>query len=233
MNKDMDSMQELLRRYRFDSPVPPEVRRHFSGNMPGIFRDIMKKSGCYSLFFGLISCFYFLFKRVGSLISIKTLITLILIVTLVSGGIVAYYFLTMTRQVVSNVTAEEAASQTAPADAGTGRRVVYSTLGVEPVKSGSVDTTLLDRVNKSLAGELIRLKGPGFSAFDSRGKETPFGMSGFVEQIDGSIVISVKVVDNRTSAIVLVAREMIESPDDIDGACGIISSKVVKSIKDK
>ncbi|MBN1532831.1 MAG: hypothetical protein JXA20_09230 [Spirochaetes bacterium] len=232
MKNSHDSIKELLRLYRLDSPVPAEVQRHLSSRIERVFAGVMRKTGIYSTLFALFSYIFFLFKRLGILFPLKNIVILGIVIGLTSSGLVYLY---VSRDSVPVNTIGPAVP--VPPDAmpvmpqeSKNKRPAYR-LALNPLRSGSVDNDTLSRATMIVSDELSRLHGRDYWAMADEARSAAFVLSGYIEKTEGGFVIFVKVVNSRSSAIVYVTRDRVQSLDEIPESCRRISAELSRRVR--
>jgi hypothetical protein len=93
MNRDVQSVHQLLLKYRFVEPVDESARAYLPASRKRALKYCLKKTGNYSLWFGLVLFILFTAKRFGFSISLAAgkiivLISIAVVIAAASGGIV-------------------------------------------------------------------------------------------------------------------------------------------------
>lgn len=63
-------LKEVIRTYKLEQPVPKEVRSYMHAVKRNVLVDVLRKSGNYGLYFGLLLRIYFLSRSMGIAISL-------------------------------------------------------------------------------------------------------------------------------------------------------------------
>jgi hypothetical protein len=238
-----EQFEKLMSKFRFTRPVPPEVRRRISSSKKKQFRTILKKTGGYSISFGIIASLFFSLKKLGMGVSIvKTAIILASVTAAATVLIVAGVYTTVKRidkdekrevgvletdkQVAQPVEQKDAE----PVDSS---ESVAGRIGVRVFAADNADKNMSITVTDAIADELALLRGEEFTLNIRKSndeKRYRMMLVGSVEQRDGVFMITARVSDVRDSRVLFYASEEAASPGDITAACRSIARKIAQSI---
>jgi hypothetical protein len=72
MNNVAGLLKEVIRKYKLEQPVPDQVRSYLHAVKRSVLVDVLRKSGNYGFYFGLLLRIYFLARKMGIAISLAT-----------------------------------------------------------------------------------------------------------------------------------------------------------------
>jgi hypothetical protein len=225
-------MKELLRSYRLDSPMPADVQRHISSRIERVFAGVMKKAGIYTPLLAFFSYVYFLMKRFGIIIPLKSFVIVGIIAGLSGGGLI-YLYVSKEAVTEGRVVPPTHEADDDPAEVRQESKTYRPAfrLAINPLRSKSIDAGMLHRATMIMSGELSRLRGPEFSAMADAAGNAAYILSGHIEEAEGEFILIVKIVDSRSSAIVYVTRHRMRSPDEIPESCREISAELSRRVR--
>ena len=70
MNNSPGLFKKIVRKFKFEQPVPDDVRKHMHAMKKDILAGILKKAGNYSMYYGILLMIFFRAKKMGISISI-------------------------------------------------------------------------------------------------------------------------------------------------------------------
>ena len=219
---EKDALKGLLQEYELLQPVPDDFKGRISSRMEGQFKEVLKKTGQYSLAYGFFLSIYFFFKKKGLFLYLmKIIISLFTAASVSLGTYVVYnkinygtWFLTENKIVNENLKAG-----------------FINQIELIPFK-GSAEAELFSIVEGNIIKEINRLKGKGFSIrrIEPSGNASKI-LLGSIDMAGENIVIFYKVVSVEDSKILYAGHNEISPNNDIDGICRGIAENIVSAIK--
>ncbi len=246
------SLKGLIKKHDLSQPVPENLQDH-SAVMKRQYKNILKKTGQYSLISSLLIGFYFLLKKLSIQIPFVKFTVAVVTVSTVSGGAyfaVKKYSRPQTQKpvisahsqkiITSNMTSQEldlSLTQGAKTTKSHHKLPVNTNakfaISVKPFVSKSIDKGLVRLITQKIIYNLSkkqRIKNSSFSAVNSFGK-VDFGIIGNIEKMDGIMLLTVKIINPRSSAVVYLVDKQIESISEINKVCYAISTDLYNKLK--
>lgn len=244
MIDNINRFNEVLKKYKLVDETPSKVQEHIRMHKNREFRKALKKAGGYSVLTGLISAFFFLFKRLGINISFfgtavvvgvsATAVTVALTAGIVTGVLKLHQtdHSVIQKKDVPAVTQGGAVSKTGKADEPA--EVIARRFGVQPFIAENVSSRfaliISDEISKTLSG----LAGSGHVINlrrGRRGKEIGMMVMGSVEKFDSEYVVNVRVTSVMTSRILFYSSASFKNKSEYKKACSTLSAKINQAFK--
>jgi hypothetical protein len=246
MRNDPELFEKLMRTFKFSQPVPPETRRRLSSNKKKQFMLVLKKSGGYTIIFGLIASLFFSLKKLGLGVTIaKTAVILALgtsaVVGLISLGVYTSVKDLMLKDVRDGAPPTEESgeaalpvSNTAAGSVATDSAIhVAQWIGIGSISADSARDPESRAARKALVDELTRLRGKDYTiAIDERGGDRRYRMvlAGSIEARGEAYIISARISDVRDSRLLYYTSEEAASKELIPGACAALAKRIARAL---
>lgn len=229
---DIAKLEGLVKQYRLAHPVPADFQEAILSRKGDVFRRILKSTGQHGFIYGIfLTLYFFLKKAVPGLPIIKTLLSLLLVLSVSLGGYYAARYLMREIDPVLMDYPTNISSDMKNKD--TSASVIATTIGIIPFASSSLDRKTAEEITDLIARELIRLRGESFSRplIGQKKIPTKFILIGSAEYVGGSVFLVAKIIDRENASIVYITEEKIPSTEKIDKACRLISERISARIK--
>ena len=234
MNNNTISMQGLLQKYKLDEPLPEKIQKDILKNKNRNYKKILKSAGKYSFLTGLFASIYFFIKKFGvSITTAKSIISITAVVGISTG---AYFTAPYVAEQFK--TEDISISLTEKIDAPGKKPFILKapdpvTIGIMPFIGTGVDKEILNRAANVIAGELSRKRGKGYAGnFGTVAKNNArYSMFGSIEKVDEMVLLTVKIVDIKTSKMLHMSDEKLGSIDELDSACKRIALEISEKVE--
>lgn len=266
MNEEQKKLVSVLQKYKFDMPVPEDVRSKSFQARKNILTNILKTKKKYSIFVLLVLKFYFLLKHLGISLSVAT--TAIVVGTLVTittsataiGSYIAVKHIVRSGEprvelhqekpepdnpsrsaqkelpeklkTDTVVRVEKPPIRKTPREEVTSKPAFYS-IGITSFEYEDDTGPLAKKVTRTLHRELVRLKGKNSVAYVSSKNKNKIKnyLLGSVIKYGKLYRVTARVVNKKTSQVILYQTETANSEADLDAACKRLSEKVAGKMK--
>lgn len=241
--RKIEQFEKLMSKFRFTRPVPLEVRRRISSSKKKQFRTILKKTGGYSVSFGIIASLFFSLKKLGMGVSIIKTAIILASVTAASVVLIATGVYTTVKHIDRDEKRETGVLETGQLDVQPAEEndsepadspeAIASRIAVRVFTADNADKNMSVTVTDAVADELALLRGKDFTLNIRKSndeKRYRMILVGSVEQRDSVFMITARVSDVRDSRVIFYASEEAASPGDITAACKSIARKIAQSI---
>jgi len=241
----------ILNKYKLNMKDTQEFDKFLSG-MESTYINVLKRTGKYSFFTGSIIAINFFLKKTGILSNIFNIFLSVGISATVLSGIyfTSVYNSDKTKEeiihkrekIMSESELIESRNNSKSVDKSTTvdssqnktekPAVIISNIGVKSFKSTSVDNAILRNAESIISSELIRLKGQGYSKLitEQQIRNVNYVLIGSIEKVEDSIILIVKVMHVKTSAILFIVDKNISPTEDINQVCISISKEIANKI---
>ena len=247
----LDIMRSLLKKFRFEEPVPSDVRDILRVARKETLFEIFRRYRKRSIYVVMVMNVFFSVRRFGISISVAKSMIVVTVGTVISAALISFgsYYM-INRFLEESPRADETVSAVAPlsnvtmvrsdkraerkeTDIRSDPNVRYS-LGVIPFQSAKEYRAAGKIVNSTIFRELLLKKGKGKVVFvtgPSVRKQSDNLVMGSVIQIGGSYRISARLVEAKSSRILSYVTESAGNENDIGPACKRIAGKIAPLIK--
>ena len=238
-------LEKLLIQFRFTRPIPAEVRNRIKENKKRQFVLILKKTGGYSLVFGLVASLFFTLKKLGVGITIIKSALILTVsataaATLITAGIyTSVKYLTQHKNKENaclDITDKKASftikDEAEPFLTTDPAAVIAQRIGIQVFTAVNTDKALSPAVTDAIAEELMRLRGKNYTVNIRKSTNTKryrMMLIGSVEQRGSSLAITARVSDVDDSKILFYASEPVSSADRTDAACKVLARKIAQA----
>jgi hypothetical protein len=225
MRKEIKLMQRLFEKYRLTNPLPDDVQEHSYRMKRKTLVVMLKRLGIYSPVYGAILIIYLALKDIGIGLGVAQSAAVLFVASAITAAGIAAGGYAAVKKVAPTAPprAEQQAPvrEAAPADgsaarpevtAGADRAVHKYIIQFYGLDNNGADEAMVRRVAGALAGEILRLKGRETTAMVSAPSESGWFLTGSVEKLDRSYLLTVRLTDRRTRRIIFAASE--ESADE-------------------
>ncbi len=243
MNKNIENFHNLIDKYQLTDETPADVKNNISQYKKAGFKNIIKKAGKYSIISAAVYSVFFFLKKLGISISVfKSIIIVsvgsIVIVSSVSTGV--YYTIKhitgkdqKLEKKIDNTQLKNKnieALKNNPQNKTTAVTTKDATVafGVIPFAVENAPKTISTAFTSGLISNLKAAHGSKAVmrlniAKQNRVKKLVIGS---IDRIDGSYIITAKVVRVKDSKILKMVTETVDSKDKLQAAAKRISAKV-------
>jgi hypothetical protein len=237
-NSRKDAIKELLKKYKFDRPLPDDRKKQLGRIRKKSMIAILEKKGKYSSFLFLAVTFFFWVKRFGISLSLgKSAVAVLTAMIVILGAVAtsAYYAVSgllmkheiTSEQAMTSPTKDPGRPLEPPREEKTSYRIVVGNFDFDPELAAAGRQT-----NSSIRSELLRIKGGTMVAMAGApgSAKTNMILAGSIIRLDATFLITAKIIDRTTSRVLFLVSESAESEQDIPRACRVISEKIAGRI---
>jgi hypothetical protein len=223
-----DVLKQLLARYRFGAELSPETRRHGQQRKKEQLKAILRIRKTYTFFTGIIISVLFLIRKGGFPVTFMqaTIATVLLtggIILVLAGGSIAVYSAISTprtgveRPIEMNpAPVQEEISPAADAVPApkTPKEEINYTIALLPIEADREDRETAKELRNSIRATILTDLGHSgaYLASGNNLKHTPYILKSSLAAIGANRILSVKLVDTETSAIVHMASARYTGP---------------------
>jgi hypothetical protein len=225
MRNEIKLMQRLFEKYRLTNPLPDDVQEHAYRMKRKTLVSMLKNLGLYSPVYGAILIVYLALKEIGIGLGVAQSAAVLFVASAITAlGIAAGGYVAVKKVAPTappRAEQEAPVKEAAPAVGGAARpevtagadrasyRYVIQFYGLD---NNGADEAMVRRVAGALTGEILRLKGKDTTALVSAPSESGWFLTGSVEKLDRSYLLTVRLTDRRTRRIIFAASK--ESADE-------------------
>ena len=204
-NDNNKSLHLLLRHYGLSYPVEQNVQARMARDYDRIYKKVLKRTSRITFVAGIIAGIYFLIKKTALPVSFVKIGTAVLLSTAIGTGV----YLSMKPPV-----------DTAP--------VLDPSVIIRPFTTSSLDQKTGLLVARKLSESLNKISGEGYTGITTKTAigGAPWSIFGTVEKINGKIIIIAKIIDTKTSRLLLIIEEECGSLEDVDKAINAIARQM-------
>ena len=243
----MTAFQRLMQKYKFITPVPIRVQKKVISSTNKNIKKILKRFGNYSILFSLVLFIKKLALKIGISITVfqSKIITAIAVASVVTASGVSGYY--VVNELISAIEETEEVKKDSDIEdvSAISRNIIEKdtksrsvsaalpVIGFQYLKSADTDSDTAKGITKKII-ENIRFKIKDriikILPLSKRGQAAGF-ITGSVRSVEGTTYITVKLIDVKSSSVILIADEKLEKDADIDSACRRLADKLIKRIK--
>ena len=237
--KNKTSMKTLLDKYRLDQPIPQNIQGKMISRKKDIYQKTLKSMGTVSFFSSIMISLYFALKKIG--ISI-TLAKMIIITTALASAATGSYItinhiIKNKEQIINNNITKEKSIFIQKNKSGnniTGNRSHYPISAYKFTSTSIKNKKTLTEITSSLISKLRINKGKNYvNLFNHKNKFTSdYNVFGTMEQVENKVILTVKIVDTKTSSMVYITQEETESKEEISIISNEISNNIIKKLSE-
>jgi len=248
MKNETKQFSEVLERFNFTDPLPIEVKRHIAKTKGKQFKKTLKRAGGYGFLFGSISYLFFSIKKLGLGITVvKSVVLMAIIYTLMALSVITGIYYTVDSLIkplsgikvnvgdpAAVVIEKEIVSPASSYYSNESLEVIQNRIGVQPFLTVNVPAETSIKITDIISNNLI--KGLGKERVTNIRKEygkrkNGMMLMGSIELFEGTYTINARLVNVSDSRIISFASEVIQSPEELQGACAGISEKIIGKMK--
>lgn len=242
----LETMDKILERYKFRKDIPDAAKKNIERSKKDTLKAILKKNGSYGIITSLIISVFLFAKKTGIPLSIVKCTIIVWTAIALGTGIVAggtFYTVKSILPPAGNPALEERApvsEKTADTQEKSGivspathdtqaAAVLPYEIGIMPFESSNLDAALRERATGGSTRSLVMIRGTdkvGMVGRGSSGRQADRLLLGSIEKLNTSYQITLRVVEAKTTKIILFLNERAESEDTIEDACRRLSEKV-------
>ena len=232
-------MKSLLDKYKLDQPIPQNIQDRMISKKNYIYQKTLKSMGKVSFFSSMMISIYFSLKKIG--ISI-TLAKIILITTAVASAVTGSYItinhiINNKDQIINeNRTKEKSIIiQKNKTETNLIEKRSHYPISVYRFTSTSIKKNkTLNEITSSIISKLRNNKGKNYvNLFTNKNKFTSdYNVFGTMEQVENKIIVTVKIVDTKTSSMVYITQEETESGEEISKISSKLSNNIINKLSE-
>jgi hypothetical protein len=250
MNGNASKLREILRRFRFEEPVPAGTQAAMLGAKRRNLVMVLRAAGAYGAFDGLVLSLYFAFERAGYRISYRSgrmMLAAAAVLAAALAGIAIYMF---TIRVLPGPVPgpphdrviEEKKGRTDDGVVPDRKRVpgvvppavVNVRLGIRTFTADGLDGAVASGTAKAVYDEIAALCGRGCVAwYDDPGRRVNvnFVLTGSVRKVDDEYWVNLKVLSVETGAVTFSEGRKAPDAGGLVGAARGAAHKIADKIR--
>lgn len=250
MNNKSNKFERILQKFALRQPMPVKIQNYILDYKRTALMETLKEFGEYNIIYGYVLRLYYLSQRLGIGLSVAkakvalALLSLIVVVILTTGILLYAYFpnnniepLTPGKK-IKNVYTDKIETQKPVIIKHIKKKIKKNDLsfrlGIKTFNGKVVDKNVLNNITVKIAGELIKARGSDriveLSKVRKR-RNVNLLLTGSVEKLGSTYIVSAKVIDVERSGVVFVTDEIVDNIDMIDNACSKIAERVDGKLK--
>ncbi len=244
MSDRLQEIRSILHKYKLDDPVEESLRKQFNSFKQHDLKGVLKKTGRYSMFAGVIYGFYFLLKKLGIGVTIvkSTVVLSVGAVTLVGSlSTGTYYtikhivkpqkkiekkdifqkkdqsrsFKKVDRKLVPQVVRENNSKQKTEKKLAS---VIIKEYGVVPFSVENVPASIANKVTSTVIQSLSK-KGSTMRITSSKQNAVRKMVIGSIERLGGTYTVSMRLVRVKDSKILKLSSKSVSDETKIQEIC--------------
>ncbi len=245
--KQNDLIKELFRKYHLQQELPPGSREKMAVLRRETLVAILRSKGKYSLLLVPVLKIFYLSRRIGIPLSMsKSAIAAATALMLATGTVSAgtYYTIRYVQDILRSTEHEKPVipgqenSNIVPVTPGKAyvRDTVSYQLAIGKFHSSDkTGSTMAERLKRSLIETLNEREAVGKAALlqqiqDNRINEVKYILLGSVIQLENSYRVSARLVEQKTSRIIMYASETVAQKDQLHKATSAIANKIAAAL---
>ncbi|MBN2080420.1 MAG: hypothetical protein JW838_15725 [Spirochaetes bacterium] len=245
MRYEIELMQRLFLKYRLTNPLPADVQEHAYREKRKTLISILKKLGLFSPLYGVIVVVYLALRKLGFGIGVAQSAVVFFVASAITTAGVAVGGYTAVKILSAGTPPpaeqEEMDMTTTPVMHDVARQqhsahtdvsaydLIIQFYGLE---NNGADEAMVQRVSGALTDEILRLKGNNRAIFVSAPSETVWLLSGSVEKLDTSFLLTVRLTNRRTRKIIFAVSEEATSEEDLIQAGFRFARPITEAIRE-
>jgi hypothetical protein len=245
-NKRIDILIKLYEKYKLSDKLPLDAKKAMLDSKKRTFIKILKREGKYSLFMFFVVSIFFWVKRVGITLSIAKS-AIVVITAFITFAVVistsSFYAYNHFKQPIKQIEQIKEERLTDKGDTKLEQKVstpkkekseiINYQINVVPFEFEAIDSKVAQSITQKIVRELQKQKGKNAANIIDRAKKkitTDKLLLGSIVKIDETILITVKIMDTRSSKVLLYINEEAKSDLQVNAVCKRIAVKVAKKL---
>lgn len=243
MNNEIEKYQKLLDKLELTRPVPEEVQRYAMKSGDRNLKAILKKTGYYSVFFGILLT---LFRWIRSLGINATIFKSKIVLTILSANLASAVILG-SQYIAGKYMLDEPVNETREVlqDAALSKKkdivekrspdrrktsIRSSEIGIQPF---SGDSAQAEEVTSKIASYMSKSLGKKNVAFIRQDRKVKLDrvLMGSVRSFGDTRYITARIVNVKNSSVEFVLSEQYKSEEELNAACLRISRKIAEKMR--
>ncbi len=241
MINNTDSLTRVLDKYKFTAPLDSAQRSRALSSRKTTLKKILKLRGEYSLIFALAVLLDFILRKGGIRLGmLQVKIVLAAGIAASTGSTVAavyyaekHFSKPVHKQTTEIIEQQKEEVRTIPVAVKTSSPVYM--IGVQPITTDRQSGIESAYVTGKIIHHLAMSEGESSVAGMQSGSKNRCRMmlTGSLTKFDQSLVLSIKIIDMKTSEVVYLATEKLNSAAELDTACTAVARIIHQNVKNK
>ncbi len=247
MNNDINKYQQLLDKLKLSRPVPEKTQKYAIKSGDRNLKQILKKTGYYSAFFGMILALYRWMRFVGIN---ATLLKGKILLSVITAGVVSSAVVLSPKIAERHIGYNQAPEiseqkgeanlpgnralekKPAPGSIGTDNPIGSAQIGIQAF-SGDEEAGRI--ITSKMAANISESFGAGNVAFIARDKKVKLDrlLMGSVRTFGDTKYITARIINVKDSSVEHVFSEEYHTDSEMKNACRRISEKIAEKLKKK
>ncbi|HOP62602.1 MAG TPA: hypothetical protein PK358_05080 [Spirochaetota bacterium] len=225
-------VEGLIRKFRFEEPVTPEIRRHIASSKAKNLKKILKKENKYGLFTGLAIMIFIAARKMGLTISflqaaiVSGAVTVITAAAVVTGGVAGIDY-------VTDIFSEKKVVPVPEVKIPELNSAVQIKTPVSLFSfTGTEETSLIaKRATDIFYNKLKAERGEDNVFLSKRPGNKGYLLTGSVEKMTSGYVITAKIIDSGRGVILDIETTEIKSEKELYSGCTTLVKKISRNLK--
>lgn len=232
-DSDILQMEKLLGAHGIADPLPSATIAYRAKRKKAVYFTILRALGMYSAAAAVSVSIFFAWKKIAAVLSVKATTALLGASVLAAGSAYVIYTHYAKPEPVAEhkpqpaviVKEEPAASKIAEA--------VHFRIGIRPIESESIDANERANMGNALLNAFKAEKGSKYAALSRNvaDDQLDYALRTTVEKLGDTYVISAKIVDLKSLAVVFMTKETIPSGANPEEKIPGIVRKIAESVQ--
>ncbi len=251
MNGSASTVREILRRFRFEEPVPDGARAAMLKAKRRNLVIILKNAGAYGAIDGLIFLLYFAFERSGYRLSYRASRLLLSLFAAVTALLLVFAFVFSFNRIKPAdvpeprmepaIEREKETGSVTPGSKDEKKQLPAVTptagavrLGIRPFAAAGVDETDAREISEAFYGEIAAREGDESVVwYDDPGvkKNVAYLLVGTVSRIDDSFWVNIRLMNVESAELRHTEGAGADSIGELSGASKKIARRIAEKIK--
>ncbi len=249
MNNITPTFKKLLSKFRFDTPVPDEVRKFIMQNKSGLLIKTIKAAGDYNIYYGFVLRTFLAARKIGLSLTVGQsaaavwAVSIVLAVT--SAGAIYLAAATQAEETVpaqAVVTSETATETAEPATVPEVKaekkkkadmETVKYRIGVNALETENVDEKTSRAMTKRIFDTLVSMKGAKHVEMTGPGqkKSVNYMLMGNISRMGSRHTVTAKLVNVKDGKVIALVSENAASENELKKACARAARKIGEALE--
>lgn len=241
MMNNTDVISRLLDKYKFSNPLDSTQRSRVLSSRKSSLKKILMLRGEYNLFYGAGIFLNVVLRNGGvrfGMLQVKILLVAGIAVSTGGTAATVYYaekhFSRPTKTVTIKIS-DQQISEDKLKPVVEKIQLPIRKIGIQPITTDMLSGVNSGTVTGKIVDQLAILEGESAILSMQRGRKNNCNMmlSGSLTKFNDELILSIRVIDIKTSEVVYLTSEKLNSAGELDSACKAIARSIHQNIKTK
>ena len=232
-DSDILQMEKLLGTHGIADPLPSTTIAHRAKRKKALYFTILRALGIYSAAAAVSVTLFFAGKKIIAALSVKSATALLGASVLTAGSAYVIYSHAAKNEPVAKPEVQPAVTAEEEPAAPKVAEVIHYRIGIRPIESESVDADERAIMGNTFIRAFTEAKGAKYAALSRNvaDNQIDYALRTTVEKLGDTYVISAKIVDLKSLAVVFMAKETIPSGGNPEEKIAGIARKIAESVQ--